>query len=51
MASPRDRDPVDAWLDAEVELLAPPAGTFERIRQRARRRKTAKAAMSGARAA
>ena len=48
MASPRDRDPVDAWLNAEVEPLAPRPGTFGRIRHRARRRKAAKAAMSGA---
>jgi hypothetical protein len=48
MASPRDRDSVDAWLNAEVEPLAPRPGTFERIRHRARRRKAAKAAMSGA---
>ena len=48
MASPRGRDPVDAWLHAEVEPLAPRPGTFERIRHRARRRKVAKAAMSGA---
>ncbi|HEV2243702.1 MAG TPA: hypothetical protein VGR98_21850 [Streptosporangiaceae bacterium] len=48
MGSPRDRDPVDAWLNAEVEPLAPRPGTFERIRHRARRRKAAKAAMSGA---
>src|SRR5215472_17421569 len=48
MASPGDRDPVDAWLNAEVETLAPRPGTFERIRHRARRRKAAKAVMSGA---
>ena len=48
MASPRDRDPVDAWLTAEVEPLAPRPGTFERIRHRARRRKAAKAVTSGA---
>lgn len=48
MASPRDRDPVDAWLSAEVEPLAPRPGTFERIRHRAGRRKAGKAVMSGA---
>ena len=48
MASPRDRDPVDAWLNEEVEPLAPRPGTFERIRHRARQRKAAKAVMSGA---
>jgi len=34
MGNPRDRDPVDAWLNAELEPLAPPPGTFERIRRR-----------------
>src|SRR5215813_3519678 len=48
MASPQDRDSVDAWLSAEVEPLAPRPGTFERIRHRARRRKAGKAVMSGA---
>jgi hypothetical protein len=48
MASPRDHDPVDAWLNAEVEPLAPRPGTFGRIRRRARRRKAGKAVMSGA---
>jgi hypothetical protein len=40
------RDPVDGWLNADVEPLAPPPGTFERIRHRARRRKAARAAAS-----
>jgi hypothetical protein len=48
MASPRDRDPVDAWLNAEVEPLTPPPGTFERIRHRARRRRAGRVAMSAA---
>src|SRR5215472_5650777 len=48
MASPGDRDPVDAWLNADVEPLAPRPGTFQRIRHGARRRKTGKAVMSGA---
>jgi photosystem II stability/assembly factor-like uncharacterized protein len=48
MASPGDRDPVNAWLNAEVEPLAPRAGTFERIRNRARRRKAGKAVISAA---
>ena len=34
MGNPRDRDRLDAWLNAEVEPLAPPPGTFERIRRR-----------------
>jgi hypothetical protein len=37
------RDPLDAWLNAEVELMHPPPGTFERIHRRARRRKAAQA--------
>jgi hypothetical protein len=48
MANPRDRDPVDAWLSAEVEPLTPPPGTFERIRHRARRRRAGRAMMSAA---
>jgi hypothetical protein len=48
MESPQDRDRVDAWLSAEVEPLAPPPGTFDRIRRRARRRKARRALMSGA---
>src|SRR5260370_3219578 len=34
MGNPGDRDPTDAWLNAEIEPLAPPPGTFERIRRR-----------------
>src|SRR5260370_42121645 len=34
MGNPGDRDPTDAWLNGEVEPLAPPPGTFERIRRR-----------------
>ncbi len=48
MADPRDRDPVDAWLNAEVEPLTPPPGTFERIRHRARRRRAGRVVMSAA---
>jgi photosystem II stability/assembly factor-like uncharacterized protein len=48
MSSPQDRNRVDAWLNAEVEPLAPPPGTFGRIRRRARRRKVGRALMSGA---
>jgi hypothetical protein len=39
---------MDAWLSAEVEPLAPPPGTFERVRRRARRRKAGRAMMSAA---
>jgi hypothetical protein len=42
------RDEIDAWLHADVEPLAPPPGSFERIRQRARRRKAARAMASAA---
>jgi hypothetical protein len=46
MGNPRDR--IDDWLNSEVEPLGPPPGTFERIRQRARRRKLSRALMSAA---
>jgi photosystem II stability/assembly factor-like uncharacterized protein len=46
MSEPHDR--IDDWLTAEVEPLAPPPGTFERIRQRARRRRVSRAVMSAA---
>jgi photosystem II stability/assembly factor-like uncharacterized protein len=49
MSDPDDR--IDAWLNAEVEPLAPPPGTFERIRHRAHRRKVRRATMSAAGAA
>ncbi len=42
------RDPVQDWLNAEVEPLAPPPGSFERIRRRARRRKAGRAAVAAA---
>ena len=37
MTEPRDE--IDTWLGREVEPLPPPAGTFDRIHHRARRRK------------
>ena len=37
-------DPFERWLDADVELLPPPPGSFDSIRRRARRRKAARAA-------
>jgi hypothetical protein len=37
------RDPVEAWLSADVQVLSPPPGTFERVRRRARRRKAVRA--------
>lgn len=33
-------DPIERWLGADIEMLPPPAGTFERVHRRARRRKT-----------
>jgi photosystem II stability/assembly factor-like uncharacterized protein len=36
-------DPVDEWLSADVELLHPSPGTFNRIHRTARRRKTVRA--------
>jgi hypothetical protein len=44
------RDDLDAWLEAQVQPLPPPPGTFELIRKRARRRKVTRAARSRARA-
>jgi hypothetical protein len=41
-------DEVDSWLRREVEPLAPPPGTFERIHRRARRRKLNQAAGAAA---
>ncbi len=49
MSDPDDR--IDGWLNAEVEPLAPPPGTFERVRHRAHRRKVRRATMSAAGAA
>jgi len=49
MSDPEDR--IDAWLNAEVEPLAPPPGTFDRIRHRAHGRKVRRATMSAAGAA
>ena len=46
MGNPKDR--IDDWLNADVEPLSPPPGTFDRIRQRARRRKISRAVMSAA---
>jgi hypothetical protein len=45
------RDPVDDWLNAQVEPLAPPPGRFERIRRQARRRKARRAGASAVGAA
>jgi len=45
------RDEIDAWLHHDVEPLAPPPGTFERVSRKARRRKVRRAAVSAAGAA
>ena len=45
------RDPVDSWLEADVDLLQPRPGTFERVSRRARRRKAIQATMTAAGAA
>ena len=42
------RDDLDAWLNAQVQPLPPPPGTFELIRKRARRRKATRAAGAAA---
>jgi len=44
------RDPIESWLSADVELLPPPPGAFERVHRRARHRKAMKA-LTGAAAA
>ncbi len=45
------RDEIDSWLDADVQPLPPPPGTFERVSRRARRRKAGRAIASAAGAA
>jgi hypothetical protein len=42
MPADNDLDPLDAWLQRDIEPLAPPAGTFEAVSRRARRRKAGK---------
>jgi hypothetical protein len=42
------RNPIDHWLNAEVEPLTPQPGTFERISRRAHRRKVRRASLSAA---
>lgn len=41
-------DPVSRWLDADVELLQAPSGSFDRIWRRARRRKAMRTAAAAA---
>jgi len=45
------RDDLDTWLQARIDPLPPPPGTFERIRRRARRRRYRQVAVSAAAAA
>jgi hypothetical protein len=45
------RDDLDTWMNAQVQPLPPPPGTFELIRKRARRRKATRAAAAAAGAA
>jgi len=48
---PDRRDDVDDWLSRRIEPLAPPPGTFELIKRRARRRKFRKLAITASAAA
>ena len=45
------RDPIEAWLSSDVELLPPPPGAFERVHRRARHRRAMKATSAAAGAA
>jgi photosystem II stability/assembly factor-like uncharacterized protein len=45
------RDPIEAWLSSDVELLSPPPGTYQRVRRRARRRKAVRTMSAAAGAA
>jgi hypothetical protein len=51
MPADNEQDPLDRWLDQQVQPLPPPPGTFELITRRARRRKLRRAAVSVASAA
>jgi hypothetical protein len=42
MSGSNDVDPLDEWLQREVQPLAPPSGAFDAISKRARRRKMGK---------
>jgi hypothetical protein len=44
-------DPIETWLSADVELLPPRPGTFDRVRRRARRRKATRTISAAAGAA
>jgi len=51
MPADNELDPLDRWLNQQVQPLPPPSGTFELITRRARRRKIRKAVISVASAA
>jgi hypothetical protein len=51
MPSEDERDPLEHWLDQQVQPLPPPPGTFELITRRARRRRVRKAVISAVSAA
>jgi photosystem II stability/assembly factor-like uncharacterized protein len=51
MPADNELDPLDRWLNQQVQPLPPPAGTFELITKRARRRRIRKAVISVASAA
>jgi hypothetical protein len=51
MPADHELDPLDRWLNQQVRPLPPPAGTFELITRRARRRRVRKAVVSVASAA
>jgi len=48
---PDRRDDLDSWLDGRIDPLPPPPGTFELIKQRARRRKYRRLAVTAGAAA
>lgn len=49
MTEPRDE--IDGWLDAPIEPLPPPPGSYEKVRRQARRRKRNKVLATAATAA
>jgi hypothetical protein len=51
MPADHELDPLERWLNRQVQPLPPPPGTFELITKRARRRKVRKALISVASAA
>jgi hypothetical protein len=51
MPADNELDPLDRWLNQQVQPLPPPTGTFELITRRARRRRIRKAVVSVASAA